>query len=258
MPNSSPKITTRKNSSSFTLIDIQKLVSESEERLIAFLQKSIKESEERLVAHVDKRLDALATKIESIENSMAEVKGVQVQQEADIAKIKEIIVAQQHQIEAYEDRERCCNLMLSNIPEDNIVFENETLTTDFQKVRSLIQAICSDNNNIDSSDILEVKRIGKSGGTAPRLLKVCLEDIDHRNSILYCSRNLNRDSIRNSFGRVFINKDMSFLRRREEKRLRDAYRHLKGKYPDSARLRRGKLYLGQAIYDRIDFTNQLF
>ena len=90
-----------------------------------------------MVAHVDKRLDTLAAKIQSIETSMMELKGVQIQQEADIAKIKEVIVAQQHKIEAYEDQERCCNLVFSRVPEGDIVFDNETLSTDDQKVKSL-------------------------------------------------------------------------------------------------------------------------
>lgn len=245
--NSSPalnKTVTRKNSASFTLLDIQKLITESEERLIA---------------HVNKRFDTLSAKVESLENSIKEVKAVQIQQETDIAKIKDIIVDQQHQIEAYEERERCCNLILSNVPEGSITFEKETLSTDDAKVRSLVDAIVPETMRLDvNEDILNVKRIGQSGGRSPRILKVCLSDIDCRNKILRCSRNLNSDTIRSAYGRVYANKDMSFLRRLEEKRLREAYRQLKVKFPDDTRLRNGKLFLGQTMKDRVDFKNQLF
>ena len=66
------------------------------------------------------------------------MKAVQVQQETDIAKIKQVIVAQQHQIEAYEERERCSNLILSNVPEDDVTFDNETLSSDSDKIKSLM------------------------------------------------------------------------------------------------------------------------
>ena len=72
-------------------------------------------------------------------------------------------------------------------------------------------------------------------------------------------QNLNSPTVRKAFGRVYLNKDMSFLRRREEKRLRDHYKSLKAKYPDaSVKLRNGKLFLGAAIKDRVDYHNQLF
>ena len=248
MPTSSSpaisKTVTRKNSSSFTLLDIQKLITESEERLIA---------------HVNKRFDTLSGKIESLEKSIKEVKAVQVQQETDIAKIKQVIADQQHQIEAYEERERCCNLILSNVPEDKITFEKETISSDDDKVRSLVDAIVPEAMRLDvNEDILSVRRIGQSGGRTPRILKVCLSDTDCRNKILRCSRNLNSDTIRSAYGRVYVNKDMSFLRRLEEKRLREEYRQLKAKFPDDTRLRNGKLFLGQTIKDRVDFRNQLF
>ena len=184
---------------------------------------------------------------------------MQVQQESDIAKIKDVIVAQQHQIEAYEERERSSNLILSNLPEGDISFNKETFSSDDDKVKALVDAIVPESERLDiNEDIIEVKRIGHSGGRSPRILKVSLTDVDCRNKILRCSRNLNSNAIRSSFGRIFINKDMSFLRRLEEKRLRDAYRNLKVKFPTDAKLRNGKLFIGPVMKDRVDFRNQLF
>ena len=149
----------------------------------------------------------------------------------------------------------------SNIPECPGTFNNETLSDDDAKVKALVNAIVPDSTcmHLDTSEaILDVKRIGYSGGNSPRILKVSLLDVECRNKILRCTRNLNSETIHRTFERVFINKDMSFLRRREEKRLRDAYRQLRARYPEDARLKNGKLFLSQAIKDRIDFRNQLF
>ena len=94
---SASKKVLRSNSSSFTLCDIEKLIALSEERIIT---------------HVNKQFRALTEKTEALENTINSVKAVQVQQEADIEQIKILIVNQQQQIEAYEDRERRCNLII--------------------------------------------------------------------------------------------------------------------------------------------------
>ena len=243
MPNSPAKKTiTRQNSSTFTLLDIQKLIAESEERVIA---------------HVNKKFDDLSSKIDCLEESIAAVKAVQVQQEADIAHMKDILVSQQTQIEAYEDRERRCNLVISNLPETDVTYDKSILGDDYTKVKALVNSIVPEIENFDDEDILETSRIGR-GGRFPRIVKVRLSDVNCRNKILRCSRNLNSDVIRSSFGKVFINKDMSYLRRLEEKRLRLRYKELKVIHPAEARLRNGKLFLGPAIKDRVDFRNQLF
>lgn len=248
MPNVTPTppkkttVTTRQNSSAFSLLDIQKLIAESEERVIA---------------HVNKKFDALSSKIDSLETSIANVKAVQVQQEADICHIKDILVKQQNQIEAYEDRERRCNLVISNLPETDVTFEKTTLRDDDSKVLALVKTIVPEIEELDSADILEVTRLGR-GGNSPRIVKVRLANVSCRNTILRSCRNLNSDAIRSTFGRVFVNRDMSFLRRLEEKRLRLRLQELNAKFPGEAKLKNGKLFLGMAMKDCVDFRNQLF
>ena len=245
MPNSTPpvKTVTRQNSASFTLLDIQKIIAESEERI---------------TANVNRKFDILSAKIDSLETALSEVKAVQVRQESDMAHIKEIIVSQQHQIEVFEERKRNKNLIFSNVPETDVTFEGSNLSTDIDKVKSLVDSIIPETASFDSDDIQEVTRIGRGGGRSPRILKVRVANINCRNQILFCSRNLNANDIRTSFGRVYINKDMSALRRLEEKRLRDHFKQLKVQYPNEVRLRSGTLFLGPAIKDRVDFRNQLF
>jgi hypothetical protein len=244
--NSSPAVAKknlRSNSSSFSLLDIQKLIAESEERIIK--QFNIK-------------FDLLSEKIALIESAMSEVKMVQVQQGSEIENIKNIIVSQQHQIENYEENERKCNLVISNLVETDVSFAGGLLAGDEAKTLALANAILPPDVSLKKEDILESSRIGRPGGR-PRLLKVRLSEVRCRNVILRHSRNLNSPTILNTFGRIFVNKDMSFLRRQEEKRLRDKYREMKNSYPDSSvRLRDGKLFLGPAVKDRVDFRNVFF
>ena len=191
---------------SFSLADIQKLISQSEERIIK---------------HVNDKFELLTAKMAHLESAITEVKAVQVQQESCLSHIKEIIVEQQSQIEAYEERSRRCNLILSGVPETPVSLDGEEIKDDADKVVSLLNLLSSDDK-FSEEDISEMTRIGR-GGRPPRILKVRFEDFRTRNDVLRCSRNLNSPAVHKAFGRVYVNKDMSLLRRREEKRLREHY-----------------------------------
>ena len=229
---------------SFTLLDVQRL---------------LEQCEERITAKLGSKLDLLTKKVDAIETSLSEVKAVQAQQEADITRIKEILVEQQHQVEAFEERARMDKLIFSNVPEGQVSFEGSNLSSDLDKVKALVTSITSEEDmSFDITDVEEVVRIGRGGGKSPRILKVCLADVQARNTILRSSRHLNSNVIRSSFGRIYVNKDMSHLRRLEEKRLRDVFKVLKTQYPNEARLKNGILFLGSAIKDRVNYSNQLF
>ena len=102
-------------------------------------------------------------------------------------------------------------------------------------------------------------RLGRRGGDELRVMKVKLQHVASRNTILRFCRNLNSSAVKQTFGRVYVNRDMSYLRRKWEKRLRREYQRLEDLHPDgSVRLKNGKLYLGAGIKDCVNFANQLF
>ena len=222
------------------------------------VRKLLAESEERIIMTVNSKFEALCSKIDKLDSAVNEIKAIQVHQEAEIENIKTVIVKQQQQIEAFEERERQCNLIISNLPETDVVFNKVTLTDDEEKISCLLEEILDEEHQLSSSDIEETRRIGRPG-RRPRLLKVRLSDAKSKYNILRASRKLNSVDIRNSFGRIYINKDLSFLRRQEERRLREQYKELRASYPGSAvALRNGKLFLGPAIKDQVNYYNLLF
>lgn len=228
---------------SFTLLDIQKLIADSERRMTALIKE---------------KFEGLSEKVGALEKAITAVKAVQVQQETDIGRIKELLYKQQVQIEAFEERDRRCNLVFSNVPEEPCTFESVSHADDEPKLVALANAILPPEQRIGKDNIVSVSRIGRAGGR-PRLIKVRLTDADCKTNILRSSRNLNSPAIRSSFGRVFINKDMSFLRRMEEKRLRENLKQVRSRQPDAeVKLRNGKLFLGSIVRDCVDFRNQLF
>ena len=216
------------------------------------------ESEERAISKLNSKIDALMKKVCAVEEAITDIKAVQVQQEMDIAKIKDVIATQQSHIEWLDERSRSCHLMISNLPESSITFNQKTLESDNEKVLSLINEILSPAQTLDPDDIGDVVRLGRPGRN-PRPLKVKVVDEKCRNYIVRSGKFLNSDRIRSAFGRVYINKDLSYFRRQEEKRLRMKRNELKASYPEAdVRLKSGKLYLGPAIKDIIDYKNQLF
>lgn len=221
-------------------------------------KKLLLESEDRILNKLNAKIDTLIEKVTALDAAILDVKAVQVQQEIDIAKIKDVITNQQRQIEACDERLRGCNLIISNLPESKVTFKQEALESDKEKVRELFNEILPPDQEVFDDDLCEVVRIGRPGRNS-RALKVKLSSEKWRNNILRCGRNLNSDSIRSAFGRIYINKDLSFLRRQEEKRLREKRKELKEQYPDAdVRIRSGKLYLGPAIRDSVNICNQLF
>ena len=222
-------------------------------------RKLLAESEARVISKVNEKFDALMTKVSALESSISEIKAVQTQQEMNMDAIRDVIASQQRQIEAFDARERRCNLIVSNVPENTVTFDKEELGNDTDKFLALANEILPGSRElVSAADISEVVRLGQPGKN-PRVLKVKLHDEDLRNDILRSGKNLGTASIRTAFGAVYVNKDLSLLRRQEERRLRLKRRELKNKFPDAdVHIKNGKLYLGPAIRDQVDFRNQLF
>ena len=221
-------------------------------------KKLLSESEERVISKFNAKIDTLLSKVTALESAINDVKAVQVQQEMCIAQMKDVIAEQQGRIEAFDERERRCNLIVSNLPETSITLNEETFENDETKVLALVNEILPASQELDSDDVHEVVRLGRPG-MKPRILRVKFSEESSRNKILRSCRNLNSSEIQAAFGRIYINKDLSFLRRQEEKRLRQRRSDLKKSYPEAdVRIKNGKLFLGPAIRDCIDYRNQLF
>ena len=221
-------------------------------------KKLLCESEERVIATFNAKIEILLDKVSSLESAITDIKAVQAQQEMSITSIKDVIVEQQRQIEAFDERERKCNLIVSNLPETDVTLNGDTLDDDETKVLALANAILPASQELYSGQILDVVRLGRPGNR-PRTVKVKLSNEIARNNVLRSGRNLRSDDIHAAFGRVYVNKDLSFLRRQEEKRLREKRNQLKKTYPDAdVRIKNGKLFLGPAIRDCVDYRNQLF
>ena len=86
-------------------------------------------------------------------------------------------------------------------------------------------------------------------------------NVADRNSFLFEQKKLrNSQPCRDKFGTIYVNRDASFLVRKEEKRLRDKKNSMLSTLKDGDRLyiHKDSLYLNENEIDSIDVSKQLF
>ena len=173
-------------------------------------------------------------------------------------RMKDVITNQQLTIENHEQKLRAKNLIVHNIPEDEVSFGSETLKNDRDKIIVLART-----NNVDAKpeDIVTVRRLGNKRADRFRPLKVTLSDSDKKFKFLNKRKFIAaNDEMKNIFhNRIFVNTDSSFLVQKEESRLRERLKELKREDPNTPiYIRSGALYYDGGIIDKVDVTNQLF
>lgn len=226
-----------------------------------FVQKLILQSEKRILCRlddIDSRISSLESRLDVIQSEQLVIQSEQVRVSSDLVQMRETVIQQQNQIEKLESAQRASSLVVSCVPESDVVSDTERFTDDLQKVKFLCSSIVED---FDSTSIVECYRLGNLNKERKRPIKVTFKSAGTRNTVLRSQRRVREvSSIKNSFGLVFINPDRSRLVRLEEKRLRDKMRELKSTSPNSTEvyIRAGKLFVGTNIVDRTNVGNQLF
>ena len=210
--------------------------------------------EDRLSA----KLDGVIARIETIEKSIHLIKDHQVQLESEIKSVKKVIINQQHQIERMEVEKRKCNVVLTGVSENDVFFGHDVLESDLNKVITLAKIATADELN--AGDFISCSRIGKAKDGAPRPILVQTGSPEASNMFFSHQKRLRTSiSCSDSFGNVYVNRDSSFLARKEEKRLRDHRRELSGLNPNAkVYLKSNKLYLNDVVVDQFDLSKQLF
>ena len=107
-----------------TIDDNSSLLMKSEERLKAFFRDEI--------AGLTKRLTKLEDSLSSVQTECAHLND-------DVSKLKEVITNQQLQIESHERRTRANNLILNNIPEDDLSRGTESIADDSEKLDVILK-----------------------------------------------------------------------------------------------------------------------
>ena len=210
----------------------------------------------RLEEKLTQKLEAITSKVDAITTRLDMIQTDQVRINLEVEKIKSIIIDQQNFIEKYEQKKRKMNLIINGIPEKDIAIHDEILKDDESKVNYICDEICE---NFNENHIVECVRLGKGNSNRSRPMKVEFSNKDIRYKLLSGQKKL-RVSNPDIFGKVFSNPDMSYLMRKEHKRLRDELRSLKASSSsnDQIFIKKGCLYKNSNVLDNVDINNQLF
>ena len=218
----------------------------------------LRETEERMKSFFKEEIKTLHDRMSSIENSILNLKTECIRLDDNLLKVKEVIVAQQKQIESNESKLRERNLVIHNIPESDVIDGIEKLKDDTDKLTFLCK---TPSVQIKADDISSTKRLGQLKPGKPRPIKIELRTRDIKYRLLNRRREISKnESLIKTFGRkIFVNPDQSFLVQREELRLREEQSRLKDENPGSSvYIRSGVLYLDNSPKDRINVTHHLF
>lgn len=210
---------------------------------------------------LDDKLSDVLRKVEVIEKSLQSVITNQVRIDTEVNKMKDVILNQQYFIEKVEAEKRANNVIVHGIPEGDIPVNNDLrIGSDIDKVSHLSKALTPNDNRI-AGDIEHVRRIGKRIDGKNRPLLVRFWERSSRNEFLYEQKKFRQsDEINSTFGKVFVNKDSTFLVRKEEFRLRGKLKSIRStlKANESAYIKNGKLFMNNEEIDCIDISKQLF
>lgn len=212
MPDSTPKQrNTRSNSNpsqNITLNDIKALIDSSNSQLATNMKQEIQKLSDMItpllnkIAILEKQNVVLQQKVNELERR--EVLSATCM---DSAKNCDVIIR-----EAEERLRRRDYLVISGLPERT----NGSITDREQYDRRSLTDLTRTLNVLGFQPI-EVERIGKISNTRPRLLRVKCESKETKVAILSAARNLRHNE---SFKRVYINPDLTWMQRENRRRLR--------------------------------------
>ena len=152
---------------------------------------------------------------------------------------------------------RANNLIIHNIPEDDLSHGGEILADDDEKLQFLIDSACID---VSPDDVISLQRLGKKQSGKVRPLKITLKNPEKKFSFLNKRKMIiMNDKLKTFFhNRIYVNSDNSFLVQKEEYRLRQRLKEMKDDFPGiPAYIRSGALLFDGKVVDKVDIKNQL-
>ena len=220
----------------------------------------LKLTEERLAKCFREEVASLRGEVKTLEKklSLALTECSRLNEEVDT--LKNVLCSQQRTIEIHEQKLKACNLIVHNIPEEQVMSGSTTLKDDREKIQALIHL---NDIEVKESEVVSVQRIGqkRSDKTRPLKIHVTLCDSDKKFKFLNKRKFISTSSRMQEIfhNRIFVNVDSSFLVRKEEFRLRQRLKEVMDEGSGvKAYIRSGSLYVDGKVVDKVDVANQLF
>lgn len=167
---------------------------------------------------------------EVIKTELAASSDTRVQ--VDLKKVTMAINEHQKYLESLEAKKRAQNIIITGVPENAMVVNGVTLTSDNEKCAAVLQVVGEDSPVIKSLSRLGKERANPEDGH-PRFIKIELENSECRNRVLRKSKNLKEAGP--SFSKIYMKKDTHPMVNREFQRLKKVTREEKEKPENQGR-----------------------
>ena len=213
--------------SSMSLADLQNLIVSSKNEMISIMRSEIEK--------INQTLSSLTGRIDVFEQKLTQICEKQDKQDTELANLKESFqhFSVDYQRELLQEAEsrfgRCQNIIIRGLEEPSTGTEIERKTEDENKLHNLLQHL-----QVQNVQVKDIRRIGKSRVSSPRLLKLTINDDGKRLELIKKSSSLRNSSL---YSGIFVNFDLTPLQQNEQRLLREELRQ--GRL--SVIIRRGKV-----------------
>ena len=207
-------------------------------------------------AKIDNLQKEVNTKITHLENKVQILETENEKKDEDITTLKHTVINMQKALNSFDQKERSCNSVVSNLPESDIeipALNGETggiLSTDIEKIAHLCKLMENDIEFGELSD-LTISRIGKIREGFQRMIKITFNDTADRDKFVKNSSKLK--AAHENWSKVYVKKDQHPVYLAENNRLRKKMAELRKLEENAGKtitIKNGKLSVDDTVIDQ--------
>lgn len=212
---------------------IDNLENRLEAKLISKINKlvddKVGEKVSEATAKLHTRIDETYIDIQALDIEKTVLEGEIKLLKEENKQVTDTLLLHQKYLESVEASKRAANIIITGLPEDELVIDGETFRSDAEKVQKVLQEI-----EQPVVEVEEVGRLGKEQEDRPRILKLKLKNPQDRKTVLQNSSLLNNKAP--PLNKVYLKKDMNPMVRKEFNRLKQVVRDEKKKPENEERI----------------------
>ena len=203
---------------------------------------------------IQKEVNELKAENKKLKSEVTLLKATKEEHKEKFDKVEKTLKEHQKTLAQNDKDARMKRLLLSGMPEGEIVLNDESLKNDLEKVEQLLKMV-----NPNDIGPVNVRRIGKKDqgpDNRPRYLMIEFASISDRNSIKQKSGTLKDNDKTKNF---YLKADQPKKTREEYKRLHESKKRvLEEDSERQVKIEYGKLYVDGVLVDQVEDSNQDF
>ena len=205
-----------------------------------------------VIINLQNKVHLLETKVEKIEEERDDHVGKLKTLSDNVESFKQIIMEQQKYLESLKSKEISSNIIVSGIPNESLVINDEEADDDAKKLDVIFNHMnCNEKLNGEH----KVTSLPIREGATTHSVKIQLANAEDVKHVINKAKELKNFTT----AKVYVNYDETYYIRKENNRLRKKRSDLKIDHVnDEIKISKGKLYHNNIVVDQFDLSNQLF